>query len=129
MIKPVRLQLSRRRGFDLQAVSLAANGVRAVNVARPGKFGNPLTLQHAREAGYLRRAPTLVEQHAFLRDCFRDWLASDSPDRIWWDSEDARTRRATILRDLETLRGCNIACWCGLQLPCHGDVYLELANR
>ncbi len=39
--KPIRLQLSRRKGFDLQAVSLAANGLPAVNVARPSKWGNP----------------------------------------------------------------------------------------
>ena len=41
MTKPVRLQLSRRKGFDLQALSLTTNGLPAVVVARPGKWGNP----------------------------------------------------------------------------------------
>ncbi len=37
---PVRMQLSRRKGFRLQDVSRALNGREAVNVARPGKWGN-----------------------------------------------------------------------------------------
>jgi hypothetical protein len=41
MTKPVRLQFSRRRGFDLRALSLAVDGLPAVNVARPSLFGNP----------------------------------------------------------------------------------------
>lgn len=41
MTAPIRLQLSRRKGFNLQAASRAANGLDAVNVARPSKWGNP----------------------------------------------------------------------------------------
>lgn len=41
MTRPVRLQLSRRAGFDLQAHSRAINGLDAVNCARPGPWGNP----------------------------------------------------------------------------------------
>lgn len=43
---PVRLQLSRRKGFDLQALSMATNGLPAVNVARPSKWGNPWTVEN-----------------------------------------------------------------------------------
>ena len=39
--RPIRLQLSRAKGFDLQALSRAANGLTAVNVGRPSKWGNP----------------------------------------------------------------------------------------
>jgi hypothetical protein len=41
---PVRLQLSRRKGFDLQAASCATNGLDAVVVARPTKWGNPFVV-------------------------------------------------------------------------------------
>ena len=41
MVKPVRLQLSRGKGFNLQAVSRGVNGLPAITVARPGKWGNP----------------------------------------------------------------------------------------
>lgn len=27
------------------------------------------------------------------------------------------------------LRGKDLACWCRLDQPCHGDVLLEIANR
>lgn len=30
--------------------------------------------------------------------------------------------------DLHELRGKNLACWCGLDQPCHADVLLDLAN-
>lgn len=32
------------------------------------------------------------------------------------------------LLDFSPLRGMNVACWCGLDQPCHGDTVLELAN-
>lgn len=45
--QPVRLQLSRRKGFDLQKHSRAVNGLTAVNCARPGKWGNPFTFENS----------------------------------------------------------------------------------
>ena len=44
MTKPVRLQLSRAAGFNLQAFSHETNGLPAVNVARPGFWGNPFVV-------------------------------------------------------------------------------------
>lgn len=37
---PVRIQLSRKRGFNLQEVSKAINGLPAKRVARPSLWGN-----------------------------------------------------------------------------------------
>lgn len=31
--------------------------------------------------------------------------------------------------NVSELRGKNLACWCGLDQPCHADVLLELANK
>lgn len=36
---PTRLRLSRKKGFDLQAHSIATNGLPAVVVARPEEVG------------------------------------------------------------------------------------------
>ena len=36
-VKPVRLKLSRKRGFNLQELSRGTNGLEAVNVARPSR--------------------------------------------------------------------------------------------
>ncbi len=37
-------------------------------------------------------------------------------------------RRERVLASLPTLRGRDLACWCG-EGPCHADVLLDLANR
>lgn len=129
MTAPVRIQLSRKRGFHLGKASLAANGLLPINVARPSKWGNPWRVK--------------------VRGSFHDgadaWAGA-------WDQEinypyhrtkEEAARRAVdcyeaallegrLLRfsaeDVSSLRGSNLACWCALDLPCHADVLLRLAN-
>lgn len=123
MTRPVRLQLSRRKGFDLQAISRAYNGRDAVNVARPGKWGNPFLVHPDQRPG--RRAgaalyvsvPTVEDAIA----CFREMMACEATE------PDARS--AVLRAGLPELRGKNLACWCKAGEPCHGDVLLELANK
>ena len=124
MGKPIRLQLSRRKGFDLQAVSIAANGLPAVNVARPSKWGNPWTVEGAVEAGY-GSTPTCARWCVSL---YRQWLRG-SPSSITTMLEGGEVRRAVILRDMAHIRGKNLACWCRAGSPCHADILLEMANR
>ena len=90
----------------------------AVVVARPTKWGNPFTIASAKEAGYDR---------ATAVSAFRDWLAGDP-----WACgcrEDYEDRRQTMIANLEELRGKDLACWCPLEVACHADVLLEVANR
>ena len=114
MTTPVRLQLSRRRGFDLQAHSRAVNGLAAVSVARPTRWGNPFKPGPAEDQGGVRiPAVTAKDATAIFRQAMEhtlDWSPS--------------TRA-----ELETLRGRNLACWCKPGDPCHADVPLELANK
>lgn len=124
---PVRLRLSRRKGFDLQALSLATNGLPAVKVTRPGKWGNP---------------------HVAMRCWFHGpmpELGLGDFDAVTAADADREGRRiAVALYRLEAarrpaafaeLRGKNLACWCPLPSatnpdePCHADVLLDLANR
>ncbi|KLI97636.1 DUF4326 domain-containing protein [Luteimonas sp. FCS-9] len=98
MTRPVRLQLSRRRGFDLQAHSRAVNGLPATVVARPGRWGNPYRV------GVDGDRATCVARYA-------EFMAT-RPDDL----------------DPTPLRGRNLACWCPLDGPCHADVLLALAN-
>jgi hypothetical protein len=99
MTKPVRLTLSRRRGFNLERLSEATNGLPAVYVGRPSKWGNP----------YIVGRMTPKEAVAGYRD---QWLPY---------------RMSRGLAPLE-LRGKNLACFCKPGEPCHADVLLELAN-
>lgn len=116
MIAPVRLRLSRARGFDLQATSRALNGLPAMNCARPGRFGNlwrvGLVACGCRSAGECSHNTFNRETAAEAVAEHRYWLGQMKPGRLW--------------QKLEPLAGRNLACWCALDAPCHVDTYLEL---
>lgn len=114
MADPVRIQLSRKKGFRLQEASRAINGLEAVRVSRPGKWGNP----HRVLPAFVSCGVTFPEvtQRGAVYLFRQDWL-----NRLERHPERA-------LADLAELRGKNLACWCALDEPCHADVLLELAN-
>jgi hypothetical protein len=108
---PVRLQLSRRKGFNLKALSRATNGLEAVVVTRPHSV-----FQNRWKVGvHSNRLGRAVATDAEAVECFRC-------------SSGWATQPHMIGFAREQLRGKNIACWCGLDEPCHGDVLLEAAN-
>jgi hypothetical protein len=120
MTRPVRLQLSRKKGFDLQAQSHALNGLPAVMVARPTKWGNPFKVGNpypaAEEA--VRNFDGMLRKH-------RWWIPVPMP----WPPGKVPTCKPTTLEDVQSeLHAKNLACWCALDAPCHADVLLELAN-
>ena len=96
----MRIRRKRTKGYDMQAESLALNGLPAVYVGRPSKWQN---LFRVGEDG---SAKVCVKK-------YRQMLEYHYP-----------IKRQMI----EELRGKNLACWCPLDQPCHADVLLELAN-
>jgi hypothetical protein len=90
---PIRIQMSRRKGWRKPP--------NTVYVGRPGRFGNPFSVEeHGRAA-----AIALYEA---------------------WILEPAQ---APLLAEARaTLRGRNLGCWCRPGLPCHADVLLRLVN-
>ena len=71
-----------------------------VYVGRPSKWGNPFRM------GVDGTREEVIEK-------YREWLLGNE----------------RLMRDLEELRGKDLACWCAPK-PCHADVLLELvANR
>lgn len=74
-----------------------------VSVCRPGRWGNPHVV-----------GPDLDAQEA-VEAFERDLVAG--------------TLSFTIEDVQAELKGRNIACWCNLADPCHGDVYLKYANQ
>jgi hypothetical protein len=126
---PERIQLRRTRGWR------KPEG--AIVVARPSRWGNPYTVgavgvawsgETGGDAGFYgeRRVwvdsaplgPLTAEQSVSL---YRDDLVANlaDPDPHFDDLRDA----------LAELAGHDLACWCPLDAPCHGDVLLELASR
>lgn len=115
-MKPVRLQLSRKRGFNLQRLSYETNGLRAVNVARPTKWGN------------LYR---VGERHPYANeDDDSSITAEEARDLFALDMARLALLKGDELDNAFTpIRGKNLACWCALDAPCHAEILLELANK
>ncbi|MEO5605594.1 MAG: DUF4326 domain-containing protein [Novosphingobium sp.] len=109
MTQAQRIRLSRAKGFRLPA--------NAVNVARPGRWGNPFVVgKHGTRAQCAAKFYVLA----------RGFVAFSEPD-ISVDAQLTVYRR--IRRHAADLAGHDLACWCALDgEPCHGDVLLMLAN-
>ena len=104
---PQRIRLRRTKGWRKPPG--------AVVVARPSRWGNPLTLD---AVGRAHPEADDAERRRLAAEWLRDLIegrvegpAYPGPDEI---------RAALADRDL--------ACWCPLDQPCHADVLLEVAN-
>lgn len=105
---PVRVQLKRTKGWRMPP--------NTVKVDRSTKWGNPFvvgeTYPIVEEGCSEPIGQSKIESVADAVYAFRPWC--DEYMAQWGD--------------LEPLRGKNLACWCALDVPCHADVLLELAN-
>lgn len=118
-MKPQRIQLSRRKGFNLQEHSRAVNGLEAVKVDRTTKWGNPYRV------GEFGTRAECVEALRMLVTSYRSADADREKQNEW-------LRHMHL--HIEDLRGKNLACWCplpedGEEDMCHAAVLLEIANR
>lgn len=117
---PVRIRLSRAKGFDLQKHSLAINGRTAINVARPGPWGNPFVV------GNDGTRAECVDLHRKLLAGYIRLGISSSLEATTGSQLRAREYAET---NIASLRGHNLACWCSLDGPCHADTLLLLAAK
>lgn len=107
---PRRVKLSRKKGARMPAGT--------VNVARPGKWGNPFIAKHPNGLGWGK-----VRDNQHAAQLFARWLYLDH-DLVAYERE----RHGWMLEHLEDLRGKDLACWCDLDTPCHGSILLIVAN-
>ena len=112
------MQVSRRAGFDLQKASRALNGLPAKLVTRPGKWGNPFSIDEVAATYGLDRAAAQAKAVAMAGD----WLSGTLDKQLSPGVPPAREEIRT------ELGGYNLACWCRPGTPCHADVLIELAN-
>lgn len=115
---PVRITLSRRKGFRLQETSRAINGLPAVKVDRATRYGNPFVVG---------RDGTTEECLKLYSTMLAGYLCLTSTPGI-----DAQKKaRSAVIAALNsgTLKGKNLACWCRKDKPCHADMLLKVANQ
>jgi hypothetical protein len=118
MIRPQRLQLSRRGGYNLQDASRALNSLPARLVTRPGKWGNPFSIEDIAKRFGLDAASAQAKAVALCAE----WLNGSIDAEL---SPGPAPSSATIRAELG---GYNLACWCKAGTPCHADLLIEIAN-
>lgn len=107
---PKRIRLSPAKGWR------KPEGV--VVVARPSRWGNPYRIGD--ESAFIGGAPVLgIDEPLNAPDVVQLYRAA-------LEQEGLHVSIADVRRDLA---GRDLACWCPLSAPCHGDVLLEIANE
>ena len=91
-----------------------------VKVDRTSKFGNPFTANR-----YGREQAVALHRLWMTGEMTDEYIMGAFPGLI---GKHLVSRRKTMGALLPTLAGKNLACWCSLDGPCHGDTLLELAN-
>jgi hypothetical protein len=117
-MKPRRMQLSRKKGFDLQSESKTLNGLPAKRVTRPGKWGNPFTIEHIAKRYHLDAEAAQIK----AVELCGQWLRGNLDEKLSPGDPPSRAEMR------EVLAGHNLACWCKPGTPCHAEVLIELAN-
>lgn len=125
---PVRIQRKRTAGYDMQAVSRVTNGLPCTNVTRPGRWGNPFDVR------VFGRELSMKLFRETMEGCWNPSLVKDVSDELGEAAYAAhcafmkRIREHPAAAARSELRGSNLACYCGIDEACHGDILLEFAN-
>lgn len=126
---PERIQRKRAAGWRMP------DG--AVYVGRPTRWGNPFRIHR----GHTSVGPpwSLAREawhHIPASECTRAYVTTSSrmdasaAVHLYRDLLRVRARdeRERLREWLAPLVGRDLACWCPLDVPCHADVLLEVAN-
>ena len=136
---PKRIQRSRAKGWRMPPNTVA--------VSRPTKWGSPFDFRasdHCWTAlAFGCRGDAKGRQEASVK-AFRQWVDDPQGRVAEWEVGvvmEAAGKKVDISPRVTVgaapthdeiraeLRGKNLACWCALDMPCHADVLLEIANR
>ena len=112
---PVRLQLSREPRFNLQALSIKANGLACLRVDRATEWGNHHVI-------------TKEGPFSFAVDGRGDFASRELAQARAVELHAADCAKIAP-RIRAHLAGRNLACWCAIGTPCHADTLLRIANE
>lgn len=113
---PVRVQRKRIRGWRMPP--------NTVSVTRPGKFGNPFSIEKFRYR-------TVEIDPDYSTACAKVRLSDEECRReaVWAYESWLDLHPELVQEAREELRGKNLACFCPLDQPCHADVLLARVNE
>ncbi|HEY8994663.1 MAG TPA: DUF4326 domain-containing protein [Lacunisphaera sp.] len=97
----------------------------------PRPVGVPRRIQLSRRKGWKIPAGTIVvSRPSRWGNPYRARTPDERRVAVAKYARFIQSPRGRILRQnaIKYLRGYNLACWCPLDGPCHGDVLLELVN-
>lgn len=119
-VMPIRIQRQRVRGWRMPQG--------AIYVGRPSKWGNPFVVHSDR----MQNGQRYPMDARLAVASFRSMLAKEGawfPVPLPWPQGKIPACEPTTIEDVKReLRGRDLACWCGLDQPCHASVLLEIAN-
>lgn len=134
MITPVRIQLSRQKGFKLQEYSRSINGLPAIKIDRTTKWGNPLILlgdiiyvnanyrRHIFDKWVFLMTGNLEEMLKIYHKLWTDTGFYNQDLQYWCNKFKGM--------DLNELKNHNLACWCKTDNKlCHGEILLKLIQN
>lgn len=127
MTHAVRLQLSRKKGFDLQTLSLQTNGLPAKAVTRPSRWGNPFVVGMSCAAITAAANDRGVNASCNLPDVETVPLTRLAAASLFdqWLSQMCQRDADAVRAWLAPLAGHNLACFCPPQrdytIFCHAD--------
>lgn len=110
---PERIQRKRTAGWTSNGAKYVGRGTRYGNPSRVVRRADTGGWHVEHDNGGTVGTFPKAEAHRFAVDAYRAHI-------------DAHPELAAAAR--EELRGRDLMCWCGLDLPCHVDVLLPLAN-
>ncbi len=102
-----RIQRKRTKGFKIPE--------NTVYVGRPTKWGNPFLVSELGVDESVFRYKECIKNNEMVFQWFDEIQASIEFDRFKW-----------IKKNIKTLHGKNLSCYCSLSCKCHADVLLEL---
>lgn len=117
MSGPKRIQRKRSKGWRMPEG--------AVYVGRGSRWGNPWRVVHngqtfdVKAPGGIDHGTFDTEPRAATHACASyAWQINHHPNVVGFTADDVRAE----------LAGRDLACWCAIEMPCHADVLLAIAN-
>ena len=119
---PIRIQRKRSRGWRMPLCSCGC-GQKAISVSRPGRWGNPFTVNVPFCGPTIRQLYSAAEVVA----AYRDLMTRPEVHPLCWERRFVDARQY-FNENLAKLTGHDLVFWCPLDQECHGDVLLQLSN-